>query len=300
MKKYFLYIAIFTITFFIGCDKPGPTELVDEEESFDVEILSKDLDNEYYSNGYDTTGVTEDITQYGSIISISGIKLTLDEYTIRFSSAQTYLFDLNKPFYSSNNTLLGYETIIPGTIRFNNVPARLTDYHVIYREDGSLIDTVLGKKYELFNRHGRILGDPFTFNYNSQISFLFNPFFGGQTYSFEIQTPMEVTGSVKLLNDPDNKVKAELNWNGNSNNNFYIIIGGIKITDLKTFPLYKIKTMDDGKLIIPNSLIASIPPNRFNKLSVTFVRRYVSTHKNNDNNLYVSSQSIHTLIVDMP
>ena len=85
MKKYFFYITIIIATFFYSCDKPGPTELVDDE-TFDLEILGKDLDNEYYSNGYDTSGVTEVVNQYASIISISGLKITYNNFTTNFSS----------------------------------------------------------------------------------------------------------------------------------------------------------------------------------------------------------------------
>jgi hypothetical protein len=300
MKKYFIYIAIIIAVYFNGCDKPGPTELIDDE-TFDVEILGKDLDNEYYSNGYDTSGVTEDITRYASIISVSGIKLSYDNSTINLSSAQTFLFDRNDPFYSPGGTLLGYKTVTPGIIKFDNVQARLTNYRVRYKEAGYLIDTLLGKKYELFQRHGRILGDPFTFNYNSTINFSFNPFFGGQPTNFDITTPSEVIGSVKLITINDKKkFKAELSWNGESVNKFYIIIGGVKITNQQVFPLYKIKTKDDGKLNIPKSLLDNIPENRFNKISITFVRRYDKIVPGANNDIYVSSQSIHTVIVDLP
>lgn len=302
MKKYFLYITIIIATFFYSCDKPGPTELVDDE-TFDLEILGKDLDNEYYSNGYDTSGVTEVVNQYASIISVSGLKITYNNFTTNFSSAQTFLFDRTKPFYSPDNKLLGYQTIspIPGIIRFDNVIARLTDYRIRYKEAGILIDTVLGSKYELYKRHGRIFGDPFTYNYNSQVNFSFNPFFIGSPVSFDIATPPEVTGSVKLISVNDNhKFKAELTWNAGWVNKFYVIIGGVKISNQQVFPLYKVKTKDDGRIVIPKSLIENIPDNRFDKIAITFVRLYDKLVAGNNNDIYVTSQSIHTVIVDRP
>jgi hypothetical protein len=297
MKKYFLYISIIITAYFYGCDKPGPTELIDDE-TFDVEILGKDLDNEYYSNGYDTSGVTENVNQYGSIISVSGLKITNNNSTTYFSSAQTYLFDKTKPFYSPNNILLGYKTITPAVIRFDNVIARLTEYRIRYQQNGILIDTVLGNKYELYNRHGRFLWDPFTFNYSSQVNFSYNPILFGASVSFDIATPPEVTGSVGFIVENTGKIKADLNWNGESVNKFYVIIGGVKVSNQQIFPILKIKTKDDGSLTIPSNLLKSIPVNRFNKLAITFVRRYDKLVTINDNDVYVTSQSIHTVIVD--
>lgn len=301
MKKYFIQIAFLFLIYFVGCDKPGPTELISEDDTFDVEILGKDLENdEYYSNGYDTSGVVQTNYDYASLVSVSGIKVTANGLTTNLSSAQAYIFDRSEPFYSPNNILLGYKTITPGIIRFDNVQARLTNYRVLYREDGNIIDSVLGKKYELFKRHGRIWGDPFTFQYNSQIDFSFNAFIGGQQSNFQIQTPQEVNGNVKLVNVNERKYRAELNWNGESANNFFIIIGGIKIANEKVFPLFKLKTKDDGKLNIPKTLFENIPDNRFNKIVISFVRQYGKVVQGINNDIYVSSQSIHTIIVDIP
>jgi len=300
MKKYFLYIAFLIAIYFTGCDKPGPTELVDDD-TYEVEILGKDLDNdEYYSNGYDTSGVVQTNYNYASLISVSGIKVTANGLTTNLSSAQAFIFDRNEPFYSPNNILLGYKTITPGIIRFDNIQARLTNYRVRFKESGNIIDSVLGKKYELFKRHGRIWGDPFTFTYNSQIDFSFTAFLGGQQSNFQIQTPQEVNGSIRLVNVNERKFRAELNWNAEFTNNFYIVIGGIKIANENVFPFYKLKTKDDGKLNIPKSLFENIPVNRFNKIAISFVRQYGKVVQGINNDIYVSSQSIHTIIVDFP
>ena len=102
MKKYILYIIVLLSFIYTSCDKPGPTELVDDE-TFDVEIIGKDIDNEYYSNGFDTSGVIENNIKYASIISVSGIKLTRAGITSKISTAQTIIFEKTKPFSVVNN-----------------------------------------------------------------------------------------------------------------------------------------------------------------------------------------------------
>jgi hypothetical protein len=301
MKRYLQIVFIFLALLYTACDDPTPTELIDDD-SFEVEILGKDIENEYYSNGYDTSGVSNEILDYSSFIAVSGIKITSNARTDNISSAQVYVFDRSKPFRSPNNNLvLGYGTIIPGVIRFDNLIARLSDYRVRYREAGSVIDTVLGKKYELFNLNNRPLFDPFVFRYNSSINFNYNAFHGGQNSNFEIITPKEITGSIKLINNANqNKLDLEINWNGESVNNFHLILGGIKTANNKTFPFYRIKTKDDGRLVIPNYLLKNIPRDRFNKFAISLVRKYDSVSNLNSNELYVVSQSIHTIVVDIP
>ncbi len=303
MKKLFLYIMLLGAFLYYGCDTPGPTELIadpNESDNLEVEIIGKDLDNEYYSNGFDTTGVTDVVQDYASIISVSGIKLTRDGRTDNISTALTFLFDRTKPFRTPQGNIIGYNTIVPGIIKFNDVTARITNYRVRYREAGVLIDTVLGKKYELFNINGRVFNDPFIFPYNSAISFLYNPFVGPSS-GFDIITPKEITGNVKLVRLPNqNKIRAELTWQGENVNNFSIILGGVRNSNQQVFPFFRIKTNDDGRLVIPDSILKNIPRDRFNKISITFVRKYDKLAQIQNTELYVSSQSIHTIIVELP
>jgi hypothetical protein len=303
MKNYIIYILVLITLVYPGCDTPGPTELITEpieSDILEVEIIGKELDNEFYSNGFDTSGVTEDIRTYASIVSVSGIKLTHDGRTDKISTAQTLLFDKSKPFMSPMGMILGYNTITPGVIQFDNVQTRLTNYRVRYREAGILIDTVLGKKYELFSINGRAFNDPFIFPYNSSVSFLFDPFFGQQS-GFNIATPKEITGNVKLVSlDIQSKFRAELHWDGEHVNNFSIIVGGVRNSNQQVFPFFRIKTTDDGSLIIPSSILKNIPRDRFSKISITLIRKYENFTQIHNTELYISSQSIHTIIAEIP
>lgn len=305
MKKIILYILLIVTLAYVGCDNPGPTELIDDSidsDQIEVQIIGKDLENEeYYSSGYDTSGVTEDLLKYSSIISVSGIKLTRGAITDRISSAQAIIFDKSKPFKTPNGLTIGYNTIVPGIIKFDDEIARITNYRIRYRESGNLIDTVLGKKYELFNLNNRLIYDPFIYPYNSSINFSYNPFIGGQNSNFNILTPQEITGSLKVLRQNNqNDFKLEVNWNSAFVDSFSIIIGGVRTLNQKVFPFYKIRTRDDGKLIIPASLLKNIPRDRFDKITITLLRKYDKVTSLHNSDLYVVSQSIHTIIIDIP
>ncbi|KAB2844841.1 MAG: hypothetical protein F9K42_13065, partial [Ignavibacterium sp.] len=105
MKRYFYTLLIIPLFFYTACDEPAPTELIDND-SFEVEIIGKDIENEYYTNGYDTSGVSNEILNYSSVISLSGIKITNNGRTDNISSAQVYIFDKSKPFRSPINNIL--------------------------------------------------------------------------------------------------------------------------------------------------------------------------------------------------
>ncbi|MEP0860557.1 MAG: hypothetical protein HRF52_03865 [Ignavibacterium sp.] len=292
--------ALSIIILLFSCDKPSPTELVDnsnQSENFEVEIISKDTEDEFYSNGFDTSGVVQ--TQINSIISITGGKVSFQGQTEKFSLAQTIIFDKNSPVFSSSGRLVGYNTRTPGTIRFNNLLCRIIDYRVRYRDAGQVIDTLLGKKYALYKGRG-YFQDNFDFPYNSVVNFTFNPLIG-PTINFDIPTPVEVNGSVRLEGSRAEKnLRAILQWNTNHNPYFSIVIGVGKRNSRDVFPLYRIKTTDDGSLIIPPKLLLNISRDRFDKLVFTFIRSFDNRADLDNQNVFISSQSIHTINVVLP
>ena len=77
MKNLLTYLFIASVGLVLfGCDKPAPTELIDDTDLAEYEILGKDINDEFYSNGFDTTGITQDLQQIPNLIALSGIKVT--------------------------------------------------------------------------------------------------------------------------------------------------------------------------------------------------------------------------------
>ncbi len=301
MNFFLKIISTFVLLFLVlSCDKPFPTELIDDSnqsENFEVEIISKDTEDEFYSNGFDTSGVVQ--TEINSVISLTGGKVSFQGQTENFSLAQTIIFDKNEPVYNSVGKLIGYRTRTPGSIRFNNLMCRLIDYRVRFRDGGLIVDTLLGKKYVLYKGKG-YFQDNFDFPYNSLVNFSFNPLIG-QTINFNIPTPAEVTGSVRLEGSRDEtNLRAVLQWNAGNNPDFAIVIGVQKRNSRDIFPIYRIKTKDDGSLIVPSRLLLNISRDRFDKLVFTFIRSLNNKTNLDYQNVFVSSQSIHTINVALP
>lgn len=304
MKKLFIYSAILTSVFlFVSCDKPAPTQLFDDtSDDFEVELLNKDIDNQYYSSGSDTSGITQDIARITNLISVSGIKITSGNQTSELSLAQAMFFDKTEPVKYADGRLLAYKTIIPGSIKFNGIDARIVPYKIKFRDRGTAQDqdTLLGFKYLLYNLFNGF-PDPFYFDYNSSVSFEFDLIGPGSNVAFIIPTPHEINGNINLTgSNSTNNIEAILNWNREGYQKVAIIVGLMRQGHQQSIPIYKIKTQDDGQMKIPKRFFNELPLERFEKIVFTFVRSIEDYRSNGNNDLLVSSQSIHSIVVEIP
>lgn len=303
MKKILTYLVISASTFiFFSCDKPAPTQLIDDTNNeLEVELLNKDLDDQYLTSGADTSGIIQDLTDVTDLISVSGIKITTAQGTRRLSLAQVMFFDEHQPIYYSNGKLLAYKTISrDGTIKFNELTARLDSFKVRYWDGGVQKVVSLGPKYVLYNLLWG-LPDPFYFEYESSISFQFDPSSGGGNVSFNIPTPHEINGNVALTGTRSNKnLEAMLSWNGIGIKRVTLIIGLMRPNQKTSIPIYRIKTADDGELRIPGRYLNQLPLQNFEKIVFTFIRSYENYNGNGNSVLFVSSQSIHSIVIDIP
>ena len=302
MKKILTYLMISVSVFIlVSCDKPAPTHLIDDTtDEFEVELLNKDLDDQYYTSGADTSGITQDLTGISNIISVSGIKITAENRTREFSLAQAMFFNKSQPINYSDGRLLAFKTITPGTINFNGTEANIVSYRIKFRDMGVQNDTLVGNKYLLYNIFGGF-PDPFYFSYNSSVSFEFVPSGGGNNVSFNIVTPHEIDGNVTLTGNKISKnMEVLLNWNSVGIKRVSIIIGLIKAGQLSSIPVYRMRTTDDGELSIPGRYFNQLPLENFEKIVFTFIRSYEGYHGNGNNDLFVSSQSIHSIVIDIP
>jgi len=301
MKNLLTYLFIASVGLFLfGCDKPAPTELIDDTDPAEYEILGKDINDEFYSNGFDTTGITQDLQQLPNLIAISGIKVTdIHGNTDEFSFAQSIFFDRTKEIFSPGGRFLGFRSIIPGIVSFDNRIARVVPFHIRYRDGDVLRDTTLGNKYILFSgRRGDI--DDFHYRHNSSMNFRIN-IFGGEQVSFDIPTPTEITGNIDILGSRSNgDLRALLHWTRGNTHDITIVIGARLRDKHIIMPLYRVKTRDDGRLLIPPRFINEIPFQHFDRIVFTFIRRFENTIDTNGGDLRVSSQSIHSIIVNLP
>ncbi len=300
MKKIFTYYALLIMLglLLVSCDKPAPTELVDNTtDEADYELLNDPTSENYLTSGVDTSGITQDFNSPNlvNLISISGIKITANNHTDEYSLAQAFFFDKSKPIYNSNNRIIAYKTWTPGFVYFDGNRARIVDHKIRYHDGGMLRETTIGKKYFLWS--GII--DPYVFPYNSSTNFKLTWFV--DSVMFPIKTPVEITGSVQVSgHKSSNDLQVDLKWNAENLNRITVVIGLIKHGQLFPIPVYRIKTADDGEFIVPNKLLNKLPLDGFSKIIFTLIRSKEKHDGNANNLLFLSAQSIHSIVLDIP
>ncbi len=311
MNNSKIYIVLFALSLLLfGCKKPAPTELIQDNSNandpLQVEVITKDIGDVFYSNGFDTTGIADNLLDYGNVVIVGGIKFTRNSQTVQASLAQAIFFDKNIPIYSRGGRLIGYVTRTPGDVYFDDIQAKKVPYRIGFNNMGMISDTTLGFRYVIAGRkgfgHGVGGGNPFEFKYGSSIKFKFAPMMGmGNITSFDIPTPKEITGNVKISGHlSDKSLDVDLEWNKENDQNIEIVLGAVNIVDQATFPLFRITTQDDGKVHIPRKLINGLPQNTFSKLVFTFIRKYRIHNTDNGHDITVLSESSHSITIDIP
>ncbi len=305
MKKIFLYILVlFAYIFYYGCNDPAPTELLSdsvlEDDNVEVKVVATDTQDQFFSNGFDSTGVVKIPSKHSTLIILSGSKLTMKKFVMSSSLAQAKFFDKNSPVFSSNGRLVGYKTQTPGTVKFNDIKADIVPFKMRFMNFGHNIDTVLGMQYQLYNRHIG-MNERFRFPFNSSIKFSLEQN-NRNKVSFNIPTPEEITGKVSTKGKISEKnVSVLLEWNSADRSKKINIILGVNIKGRNSLiPLFNIRTRDDGRLQLPQKLVNELPQNTFDLLSFTFVRGIEITRTDGTNDIFILSQSTHSIIIDLP
>jgi len=289
--KYFL--LLFLIGSFLGCNNPQPTALIEDDDPIEIEVLTKNP-AEPTSFGIDSTGLNDNPARFTNVITVAGIKQTIRGISFKSSFAQAAFFDKTKPVFGLNGKLIGYSTLTPGNVFFSNQKAERRQFRIRY---GVNKDTSLGLRYVLHRRG--ILGDPFNFDFNSNINFRFVPDISSAV-SFDIATPPEIFLNYRLAGSKSNKnLNLLLEWNAGNVKNFEILISIIDDPRNIVFPLYKIKTADDGKFAMPKKLLEELAA-RFDKLEFTLTRKFEKQQGTGIAELIVVSQSINSISVDIP
>jgi len=289
--KYFL--LLFLIGSFLGCNNPQPTALIEDNDPIEIEVLTKNP-AEPTSFGIDSTGLNDNPARFTNVITVAGIKQTIRGISFKSSFAQAAFFDKTKPVFGLNGKLIGYSTLTPGNVFFSNQKAERRQFRIRY---GVNKDTSLGLRYVLHRRG--ILGDPFNFDFNSNINFRFVPDISSAV-SFDIATPPEIFLNYRLAGSKSNKnLNLLLEWNAGYVKNFEILISIIDDPRNIVFPLYKIKTADDGKFVMPKKLLEELAA-RFDKLEFTLTRKFEKQQGTGIAELIVVSQSINSISVDIP
>lgn len=307
MNKFFRNIAfVITVVLFFSCGKPLPTELVNDtsinDQGIQIETASPEPSTFVYSNGYDSTGIIQPVTDKSAVINVSGIRNSIGNQSTMISNYTADFFDKSLSIRNSHGRLVGYQTRMPGTVWFDNIPANKVPLRMRYMDNGIMVDTLLGFHFELRGSsmtHTHGLSD---FPYDSKINFRLGGQMGNHV-EFDIPTPQQIIGHLNLQGTRAKKnLRVEINWNGINSGKIYIVIGIFDPVKRDIFPYYKVTTADDGSVNLPANLFEQLPLQNQQQVVVTLIRRIEIQFQNNQllkDNLIVS-QSIHNIRVQLP
>lgn len=283
-----------------SCVDPSPTELIyNNSNDYGVELLQEP---EVYVNSstYDSTGITDEIPKYTTVISVNGIKTTLNRITIHQYYAMALFSDKTQPVKTPEGKLLGYRLNTPGKVFFDDTEARLANRKISFLGGTQIRDTLLGKYYEIRERMGHGHQHQKEFAYNSSVEFRLVPA-DTQPILFNIPTPAEITGNVKVTGSQKGKnISIAVDWNSANEDSITLILGAEEKSDIIT-PLIRVKIKDNGQFVLPKEFLKNIPFDRF-KSFVIILERQKTLHTDipelSDNR--IQSKSIHNIRFNVP
>jgi hypothetical protein len=298
-------LILLCILIIIACEEPAPIEIINEEEVVEISVVNPDP-NSYVITGYDSTGISQDDLAQVSIVSLSGIKNTIENITFYKAYGEAVFFDTTKPVVSLTDRLIGFRTLNVGTVKFDNRIANVVPFILRYKENLTTKNIVLGEKH-IVEYQRTITPEQLNFRYDRNIDFeiISN---SGESSRLNMRIPEEIVGKVEITGSRMRRdLKIRLLWNKSLINHETfpgkisqeIIVGGVPNSRDELIPLFKLEKLKSDSFDIPNSFITDILlSNRFEYIVFSFLRKIrKSNSTDNLGEIYFASQSIHNIWV---
>jgi len=305
MKSLIKIAPIFFLLIFIfSCEEPSPIEILNvEEEEVEIEVINPSLTS-YVISGYDSTGISDEDLAQVSIISLSGIKNSIENITFYKGYGVAAFFDTTKPVMNDAKKLIGFKTLDVGSVKFNNQPAKVVPFVLRYRENFMNRDTLLGVKHTI--EYKTVLSpDQLNFTYDKNINIeLTNK--EGISNQFNLRIPDEIIGKVEISGTRLHRnLNIKLSWNRSritpsmfpGEFSEEIIVGGVTSNRDELIPLFRLRKFFSNRFEIPNSLIENVlASGKFKYIVFSFIRKIRRSNSiDRLGKIHFASQSIHNI-----
>jgi hypothetical protein len=289
----------------ISCDDPAPTEIINVEEEVEISIINPEP-NSYVITGYDSTGITSETPSRESVITLSGIKNTLNNTTVYKGYGEAIFFDTTDAVYNNSNRLIGFKTFDFSRVRFNNVESIKTPYYLRYRDNYLIKNILLGTKHSIsFKKTISAQSSDFIYNQQINVEVINNE---GTTSLMTMRIPDEINGKIELEGSiKENNLKVILVWNKsqlNTNSTSQIvtdeiIVGGLENFENELVPLFRLTKLNTNRFTIPNSLVEDILTSKeYEYIVFSFIRKISKSNSTSRlGDVYFASQSIHNIYI---
>jgi hypothetical protein len=263
MNKIFLSV-ILLMSFLIGCQKPGPIELIDETtppQAIEIDTTSEQNPvlnpnpSEIDSGGYFATLSGR---AYGQII-IGGARFDAGTEHHTASIAQAIFFNQTQPL-SRNGDTIGYHTIDVGEMRINGLTL-FKPWRRFLLSTIPLRDTLVGPQYVLYNKDG-MGGRGFEYEANQNYTWTASGVGSVTPFSFTLKSTPVINVEAPLSSEVITLTKnLSLKVSGDVENITVFIRRKPKhARDLDSKPILKFKVTKRGQgIIIPTAILQSLP-----------------------------------------
>lgn len=279
-RPWFIGILIFALVGFLGCEKPGPIELQQEEypEPLDVSLFANhDRDtlvvSEYH---YDLTGLApNEEERYPGTILVNGIKVDVEGYPYVYSYSRAVFVKKDSviPVQGQNfGAVIEHPRLDVGNVSVNNVQLEKKEVFTQIRSV-TLIPIRTGVLYRMMNE-GNAYTVPFVYRANTR-------------YGISAEGRAQISAFTDAIDSPDEisvvdpkpyslKFRDEdlvIRWNGKPGQQLNVIISLYDERRLRVGkPLMLLKSsVKSNGLKIPNKLIQLIPRTTSGKYLLTVI-----------------------------
>lgn len=299
MKKNINYILLAASFFYFSCESPAPTQLeADMNVSSDKYNLEIPVENTaaFASSDYDSLGLISDTTAE-SLIVINGI--SWDQRIInRYVSLGKAVFYEKEVITNPNGKIISKKSKKVNSVNFGANEAKEKDNKVSYRENGRIKDTIVGPQYIIYNNRP---GLGFDFPYKSVVNVQIKA--PGINRDIMVETPSAITGTVETAGKrSEGSLSYKLKWEGASQENIEIVLGGYLKGSSNIFPVYKFVTADDGSFTIPRHLLNAVNFEFYDSIDISLIRKIqkIDTSDKKLGKTLIIAQCIHNMRVDIP
>lgn len=303
MKKNLIYILALLALFIGACDKPSPVELTtgeqQPEDPIELTILNQNPSAEMNSTEPDSglVFIPPPDLRFGAHIVVVKSKIKDGDSVKKANLAQGIFYDLSSPVKDGSGKIVSFKTLPVQFIRFKNITAREVQHIARFRRNSQIVDTILGPKFILVRRPGQ-LGDPFDYEPGTVIPIDIKKHFS-PAERFNVTAPPDITGEVEVITRNNGAKAFSLKWDKLNHNSIDIVLSGISLSSSRVVPLFRIRTTDDGALVIPANIMSSIPVSYFSKLVVTFIRQTESLADFPPGRIYFQIQSLDNKVISL-
>jgi hypothetical protein len=278
-RTWLIGILILALVGLLGCEKPGPIELIQEEypEPLDVSLFaSHDRDTLVVSEyNYDLTGLApHEEGRYPGTILINGIKADVEGYPYVYSYSRAVFVDKDSliPVWGQFGTVIEHPRLDVGNVQVDGILLEKKEVITQIRSV-TLLPIRTGILYRMVNE-GNAHTVPFVYRANIRYGIHAEGRAHISAFTDAIDSPEEITVvepkpySLKFRDED-----LVIRWNGKPGQQLHVIISLYDESRLrvgKPVMLLKSSVKSNG-LRIPNKLIQLIPRTASGKYLMTVI-----------------------------